>query len=112
MKIRYSTNWMGPVSLDWYKQRGLTHKENIEVLGQIVEVDSITTHYSAGRIDVYGLDSYPEEIALPPMKSESWQLFSKWLETFETDDVWTLGQLVWLYEKKNPRIEWYDDPTS
>ena len=74
-------------------------------------MDEITESYSTGRIDVYGHGPYPEEIYLAPMKSESWHLFSKWLETFETDDVWTLGQLVWLYEKKNPTIEWYDDPT-
>jgi len=28
------------------------------------------------------------------------------LETFETDDVWTLEQLVELYERTNPKIRW------
>jgi hypothetical protein len=40
------------------------------------------------------------------MTSEDWYRFGNWLETFETDDVWTLEQLVELYERANPKITW------
>ena len=38
--ITYSTNWMGPISTHWYRERGLVENENI------------TTYYCAGRIDI------------------------------------------------------------
>ena len=106
MKIRYNTNWMGPVSIDWYKSRGLTIKASVTWLGKTVETDEITEHYSGGRIDVLDGSDYGDEIGVPPMKSEDWNRFSHWLETFETDDVWTLDQLVELYERDNPKITW------
>ena len=106
MKIRYSTNWMGPISIDWYKQRGLTKPAFIRVLDQDVETVEITEQYSAGRIDVRDGSEYGDEIHLPAMRNEDWHQFSKRLETFETDDVWTLEQLVELYERANPKITW------
>ena len=120
MKIRYSTNWMGPVSINWYRDRGLTTTKIITLeedsaisglkAGDQYEYQEITTHYSCGRIDVYGTgESYPDEIGLSPMHSEDWARFGGWLETFETDDVWTLDQLVELYERDNPEIRWYKD---
>lgn len=99
MKIRYSTNWMGPISVDWYRKRGLTKRDENGY-------DEITEQYSAGRIDVRDGSEYGDEIGIPPMKSEDWHRFSKWLETVETDDVWTLDQLVELYERANPKITW------
>lgn len=106
MKIRYSTNWMGPISIDWYRQRGLTKPALIRVLDQDIETVEITESYSAGRIDVNDGSDYGDEISLPPMRSDDWHTFSEWLETFETDDVWTLDQLVELYERANPKIRW------
>lgn len=119
-KIRYSTNWMGVANLDWYRKRDLLHKKTITFTedslvtrynkykpGDTIEVEEPIEYYSCGRIDVMGTnDPWDDEIALPPMKNTSWYRFSDWLETFETDDVWTLHQLVWLYEKANPKIEW------
>ena len=99
MKIRYSLNWMGPVSVDWYIKRGLTERDENGY-------DQITERYSAGRIDVRDGSEYGDEIGVPPMRSEDWHRFSEWLETFETDDVWTLEQLVELYERANPKITW------
>lgn len=99
MKVRYSTNWMGPVSLNWYTERGLDYN---------------TEQYSTGRIDFwnpYDEDAmYPDEMGVPPMRQEDWNRFSEWLDTFETDDVWEFCQLVWLYEKENPPIRWYETP--
>lgn len=94
MTVRYSTNWMGPISKAWYENRGLE-----------------PWTYSAGRIDCRGgdLGRYGDEIGLDPMKNESWVLFSEWLHTFETDFMWSLKDLVELYERNNPKIEWYID---
>jgi hypothetical protein len=70
-------------------------------------MELITDNYSCGRIDVRGTgDPYGEEIGVPPMLSLDWARFSRWLDTFETDAVWTLDQLVELYERANPKITW------
>jgi len=119
MAIRYSTNWMGVANLDWYRKRDLIKKKIITLdesivtkygnyqLGDSILVEEPIEYYSCGRIDVTGTDDpWGDEIALPPMKNTSWYRFSEWLETFETDDVWTLDQLVWLFEQANPKIEW------
>jgi hypothetical protein len=117
MKIRYSTNWMGPVSLNWYRDRGLTTIKIITLeedsvisglkAGDHYESEEITVSYSTGRIDVMGNDDpYGDEIGVPPMHSEDWVNFGAWLDTFETDAVWTLDQLVELYERTNSKIRW------
>lgn len=89
--IRYSTNWMGPIGKHWYEKRGLE-----------------PWTYAAGRIDCRGgdLGRYGTEIGLDPMLNEDWARFSEWLSTVETDDLWTLEQLVEQYEKTNPKIRW------
>ena len=108
---------MGPVNTQWYKDRGLTRKaihtltEDSQLTGrkagESFEYDEITESYSAGRIDIYGTgDKYGREIGLDPMRSEDWSTFSEWLDTFETDDVWELKDLVEMYERKNPKIRW------
>lgn len=117
MSIRYSTNWMGPVNTQWYKNRGLTRRatrtltEDSQLTGRKAgdsfEYDEITESYSAGRIDIYGTgDKYGCEIGLDPMRTEDWNTFSEWLHTFETDDVWELKDLVEMYERTNPKIRW------
>ena len=116
-KIRYSTNWMGPASMNWDRDRGLVRTESHiqeedskftnRKAGDTYGIELITTPYSCGRIDVRGTDDpYGEEIGVPPMTSEDWARFSNWLDTFETDAVWTLEQLVELYERTNPKITW------
>ena len=91
MPVRYSTNWMGPINKQWYDDRGL----------------ELWT-YSAGRIDCHGEDlgQFGDEIGLPPMYREDWHRFSAWLDTFETDFMWSLEELVELYERNNPKITW------
>ena len=117
MSIRYSTNWMGPVNTQWYKDRGLTRRatrtltEDSQLTGRkagdTFEYDEITESYSAGRIDIYGTgEPYKPEIGLDPMHSDDWNRFSNWLDTFETDDVWELKDLVEMYERVNPKIRW------
>ena len=118
MAVRYSTNWMGVANLQWYRDRGLTRMvsrvmEQDSVLtdqfkaGDVIELEEITEHYSAGRIDVRGTDDpWGDEIGLPPMRSEDWNSFGAWLDTFETDHTWTLRELVELYEQTNAKIRW------
>jgi len=109
---------MGPVNIQWYKDRGLVERaistltEDSQLTGrkagESIEYDKITIEYAAGRIDCHGdgLDRYGEELYLPPMMAEDWGRFSEWLDTVETDDLWTLEQLVEQYEKTNPKIRW------
>jgi hypothetical protein len=89
---------MGPVALWWYEERGLLNDKR-----------EITEHYSCGRLDVRGGDTDPmfgDEIGVPPMRSEDWATFGDWLDTVETDFMWTLDQLVMMYERQNPKIRW------
>ncbi len=120
MSIRYRTNWMGPVSNEWYKDRGLTRKATMTLTednpltgkkaGYTYEYEEITTSYAAGRIDIFGTDDpYGAEMHLPPMRSEDWATFSKWLSTFETDCVWKLEDLVELYQRVHPEIRWWKE---
>lgn len=122
-KINYSTNWMGPTGMWWYKENGFTRRVT-RVLdhdsqfsdakaGDTVEYDEITEHWYGGRIDIYGLpeDEYycgQSEMSLPIMDGPSYAVFSRWLETFETDRVWTLEQLSQEFERTHPPIRWFD----
>jgi len=121
MPVRYSTNWMGVANLQWYRDRGLTKRvsktlaEDSQLTnrkaGDTFEYDEILQEYSCGRIDCRGEDlgPYGDEIGVGPMKAEDWHRFGKWLNTFETDFMWTLEELVELYERNNPKIQWYPD---
>jgi len=101
--ITYSTNWMGPVSLDWYRERGL-----------LEEGTEPRTYYSAGRIDIRnstksGYDGW-DEYSLPPMHGEDWNNFSVWLDDFTTEELWSLEELIFKYEEdSNTTIRWADD---
>lgn len=103
-KCRYSTNWMGPGGLWWYEERGLLNDKR-----------EITEHYSCGRLDVRGGDIesiYGDEIGVPPMRSEDWASFGDWLNTFRTDTMWSLAEIVKEYEKTNSKIRWASDRES
>ena len=111
-KIRYSTNWMGPISLNWYIDRGLTKKVIATFAGESQEVDEIIESYSGGRLDFwnpYSDSMFSDEIGVPPMRSEDWESLSRWLDTFETDQVLTLKEIVVEYEKTHPEIRWWKE---
>lgn len=129
--ITYSTNWMGVINTQWYRDRGLTKmvskvleydsKLTNKKSGDIIEYEDITEHWSGGRIDIRGSDDefwdeypYGTEIGLPIMNATDYNRFSNWLRTFTTDDIWTLEQLVEMYERTNPKITWdtYNDQTK
>ena len=120
MPVRYSTNWMGPVNTKWYKDRGLTKRVSRTLTednpltgrkaGYTFEYDEIITQYACGRIDCCGEDlgQFGEELYLAPMLAEDWGRFSKWLNTFETDAMWYIKDIIELYERENPKITWAD----
>lgn len=107
---------MGPVSLQWYRTRGLTRTETkvadadtmFYSAGQTYTSETIVQHYSCGRIDVRGIpgDPYGDEIGVPPMLSTDWEMFSHWLDDVQTCSVWSLDNLVEAYQQHNPKITW------
>jgi hypothetical protein len=91
---------MGPVALRWYEERGLLNDKR-----------EITEHYACGRLDVRGGNTdinYGDEISVPPMRSEDWASFGIWLDDFQTDEMWSLKEIIEEYEKTNPKIRWAD----
>lgn len=119
--IRYSTNWMGPVSIQWYRDRGLTKiitrtmvedsKITDRKKGEEYSEEVITELYSTGRIDIRGMDRggdrIDDEYGLAPMRSKDWYELSNWLDTVETDFVWKKEDLLYNFERFIGRkIEW------
>jgi len=104
VSVTYSTNYMGPISMDWFRERGLTHfiTETVESdmiskikdlpIGATYEIETVHTHYAAGRIDIrdsskQGYDGW-DEYAVAPMHGEDWGLLSDWLWNLTTTEVW------------------------
>jgi len=112
---------MGPVNMDWYRQRGLTVTKTVvqeedskftsRKKGDIYEVEEITQQWCGGRIDVRGegLGPYGEEMGLPIMRADCYNSFSDWLYNHCTEKIWSLDKLVERYEKTNPKIVWAKD---
>lgn len=104
--ITYSTNWMGPVSMNWYRERGLLDSKGV-----------ITLYYSAGRIDIRdstkpGYDGW-HEYGLAPMHGEDWNDFSEWLDDFKSQELLDFDDLIAQYEEDRGRkIRWWEDKTS
>ena len=92
MSCRYSTNWMGPISLLWTQKNG--------------------EHWAAGRIDIRGNteSAYGDEIRLPMMLAEDWDRFSKWLDTYSTEQPATLDKILEdYYNDGYKEITWWRD---
>ena len=128
--ITYSTNWMGPISMDWFRERGLTKKitkvvEEDSILvklgrqqvGNVLEYDEITTHYAAGRIDIRD-DSKPgydgwHEYGVAPMHGEDWNALSDYLWDLTTPELVPYNTLIEQFETHyGKRIRWADDITK
>jgi len=107
---------MGPVSMQWYRDRGLTQVKQhvgdndcmLYKAGEAFTSETIIMQYSCGRIDVHNVpgEPYGDEIGLPPMLSYDWRRFSDWLDGVQTTSVWSLQNLVEAYEQHNPQITW------
>lgn len=88
--VTYSTNWMGPLNLEWIKENG--------------------DCWSGGRIDIYGVpgEPYPLEYSLPVMHSKDWNRLSNWLDTVETPVLWSREDLLSNFERFIGReIRWW-----
>ena len=97
MSWTYSTNFMGPISLLWYEDNSMPYTNRV-VDGQIVK-DYVP--YAGGRIDCYCDDytdpdysPFGDELSLPVMLGEHFDLFSDWLDSVETERLVTLEWLV------------------
>ena len=106
----------------WFRENGYTRRVT-KVLekdspltnrkaGDVVEYEEITEQWYGGRIDIYGLpeDEYyngRSEMSLPVMDGPSYAGFSRWLEAFKTETVWTLDQLAEEYERTHDKIRWH-----
>ena len=102
--VTYSTNWMGPINIHWYKERGL------------LEPDGVSTKisYSSGRIDIRddtksGYSGW-DEYSLAPMHSEDWNQLSDYLWALQTEEVLSYGSLIEQFETHyGKRIRWADE---
>src|SRR6056300_47381 len=128
--VTYSTNWMGPVNMNWYRERGLTRKvtrvvEENDLLvklgrkkvGDVLEYDEITTHYGAGRIDIR--DDTKEgyagwyEYSVAPMHGEDWNALGDYLWDLTTEDLLPYNELIEQFETHyGKRIRWADDTSN
>lgn len=113
MSVTYSTNWMGPVSMDWYRKRGLTRQvskvlEEDQTFGNLKAGDTwtyeeIITEYSCGRIDIRGLDPEKfyngwDEYGLAPMHSEDWNALGDFLWNLTTETQLSYNELIERFE--------------
>jgi hypothetical protein len=79
---------MGPISLLWTQKNG--------------------EHWATGRIDICG--SHEDEISLPMMLAEDWNRFSKWLDTYATEQPATLDKILEdYYNDGYKQITWWRD---
>ena len=115
--ITYFLNWMGPVSVNWYVDRGLYNqvgtryspylKQNIPVYDKSIEL-------ACGTIDISGLDpeEYYEgktEYLCPLMTEDSWNRFSKFLNNLQTENLYSFEELLDKFNETNKEIEWYEE---
>jgi hypothetical protein len=134
--VTYWTNFMGPISMNWYRERGLTRMvehtceselirnalrtskkfnyPDIEI-GDTYELEEITVHYAGGRIDIHGLDpeeyyNGTDEYGLRVMHGEDWNALSDWLDEFESEEQVPYDELIALFEKHyGKKIRWADE---
>jgi len=119
--IAYSLNMMGPWSMDWYRDRGLTRHcmdtikteflRNLSI-GSEYDYEEVITYYAGGRIDIRGLpeDEFYNgwyEYSLPVMHGEDFNEFSRWLDEHYTEELMPYEDIIALFEKEtNTQIRW------
>ena len=102
--ISYSTNWMGPINLYWYEERGLLEADGV----------TPTIQYSAGRIDIrddtkQGYDGW-DEYSVAPMHSEDWNALSDYLLDLTTEELLSYNELIEQFETHyGKKIRWADE---
>ena len=112
LSFTYSTNMMGPWSLDWYRDRNLLKNVWITVeteevanrrrmdIGEKYLIEEITEQYAGGRIDIRGdtESPYGDEYSVAPMLMEDWIAFGEWLEDLDTTYMWTYQELLEVFK--------------
>jgi hypothetical protein len=94
---------MGPINLQWYRDRGIDHT---------------LQQYAGGRIDVYGLpdDEFYEgrtAMGLPIMTAECFNDFSIFLQDVKTHKPLKYNQLVELYYLAgHPILDYAPEPVA
>ena len=105
---------MGPISIEWYRKRGLTHKVSVVLEedrrvypkglgpGDVWEYDEIDISYAGGRIDIrddsqQGYDGW-DEYGVAPMHGEDWNALSDWLDDLITTELWEYDMLISIFE--------------
>ena len=114
VKISYSTNWMGPVSNQWYEEQNIPYvlKMTSGVFAPAIEYKYFTESYSCGRIDIRGLDEEEyycgqDEYGVDPMHTEDWNALSEWLDDFKSDKLIPYETLISLFEDNYcKKIRW------
>jgi hypothetical protein len=105
--ITYSTNWMGPINLHWYKERGLLEEDEV----------TPTIRYSAGRIDIRDdtKEGYAgwDEYSVAPMHGEDWNALSDYLWDLTTEELLAYNTLIEQFETHyGKKIRWADDTSN
>lgn len=126
MAVSYSLNWMGPISLKWYTERGLTHivkkvvTEDMRFypkqlkVGDVWEYEEIAAHYACGRIDIRdsskeGYDGW-DEYGVRPMTAESWGALAAWSRSLKTEEVVEYSRLLEMFEEQTGhKIQWWEE---
>ena len=127
--ITYSTNWMGPVNMDWFRKRGLTKKVTKVVdensilvklgrkqVGDVLEYDEVTIQYAAGRIDIRNSSKSGyagwNEYSVAPMHCEDWNALGDYLWDLTTEELLSYNTLIEQFETHYGKsIRWADDIT-
>ena len=132
--ITYDTNMMGPWSLDWYRERGLTemvertcenkfsrkilrtskviNRPDLEI-GDTYQVEEVTRNYAGGRIDIRddskeGYDGW-SEYAVPIMDGEDWNALTEFLNELDTKELLDYNTIIEMFEKDyGQKIRWAD----
>lgn len=115
--IAYFLNWMGPISTNWYVDRGLYNQTGTrysKYLNMDIPVYEKSIELACGRVDVSGLD--PEEYydgkteyRCPLMTKDSWDRFSKFLDNLKTENLYSFEELLDKFNETNKEIEWYEE---
>ena len=113
--VHYSTNWMGPVATRWYEDNDIPYvlKKTSGKTLPVFEYKDFAESYSCGRIDIYGLDESEywggkSEYSVPVMKTESWNLLSDYLDSYESSELVSYEDLIEDFELRTKhKIEWW-----
>ena len=88
MSVSYFANWMGPLNQRWLETNG--------------------DNWALGRIDISGIPSHPfgMELPIPPMRSNHFTAFARFLNKVSTEEALPLETLTNLFQDHHAAIEW------